>query len=310
MNKTILNVQEKKWITEQRITRLTDKKEVLIYPMGAERYLSSVLSGRRTARYNIRADIENKRILVIPGYGNSAFLFAQAGAKSVTVYDKDPVTIAWIKAFKKYFHYRGAETKTGKAYPSIGELLTALTCWYPPLIKLPTGQFHNAICWAINPQLLRQTYIYHMLSLVRQAIQTNTHKDFELDKDIQFYAGELNQINTNNKNPPFDTAFVPYLLGVRNGIEKEKDIIDFIKQLTQLVPAGHILVNPARNTKEFYFTGQRYFITTPYSTILAIPELKNYTIHEDKQWFKTQGLAVFGNIVNINASNDVLNIRI
>ena len=39
INKTTLNRQEKKWIAEQRITRLSDQKEVLIYPMGAERYL-------------------------------------------------------------------------------------------------------------------------------------------------------------------------------------------------------------------------------------------------------------------------------
>jgi len=294
MNKTTLSIQEKKWITEQRITRISDQKEVLIYPMGAERYLSQVLSGHRKGRYNIQADIEEKHVLIIPGYGNSAFLFAQAGAKSITVYDKDPVTIGWIKAFKKYFHYRGPTTQNGTSYPSIGELLTALTCWYPPLITLPSGILKNVVCWAINPKSLRRTYIYYMLSLVRFAIESKVSGDFELDKDIQFYVGEINQLIKNNNSPVFDTAFVPYLLGVRNGIENEKDIIDFIKQLTEFVPSGRILVNPARNTKEFHFTGQRYFVTTAHSNIQTIPELKPYAIDEDKYWFKTQGLAVFG----------------
>ena len=152
----------------------------------------------------------------------------------------------------------------------------------------------NAIYWAINPKALRRTYIYYMLSLVRQAIQTKVKDDFELDKDIQFYAGDINQLIKNNEKLEFDTAFVPYLLGVRNGIENEKDIIHFIHKLTSIVPAGHILVNPACNTKEFHFTGQRYFVTTTYSSIQTIPELKSYAIDEDKHWFNTQGLAVFG----------------
>lgn len=294
MNKTILTAQEKKWIIEQRITRLTDQKEVLIYPMGAEKYLSSVLLGNKKRRYNIRADIEGKHVLVIPGYGNSAFLFAQAGAKSVTVYDKDPVTIAWVKSFKKYFHYRGSETADRKVYPSIGELLTALTRWYPPLLTLPKGILTNSICWAINPNALRRTYIYYMLTLVRSAILSKPQGHFELDKNIRFYTGEVNQLITRQKNTVFDTAFVPYLLGVRNGIEHEKDIVQFIKQLIKLNPLSSVLVTPAQNTKEFYVTGQRYFVTTAYPSIQSIPDLMPYVINEDKRWFKTQGLAVFG----------------
>lgn len=97
-----LSAQEIKWLSEQRVTRLTDNKEVQIYPMGAERYLSSRLSGHRNKQYDLRPDIENKDVLVIPGYGNSSFLLANAGAKSITVYDKDPVTITWMKAFKNF----------------------------------------------------------------------------------------------------------------------------------------------------------------------------------------------------------------
>src|SRR5580704_523236 len=104
-NDTILSQQEKKWILERRITRLSDNKEVQIYPMGAERYLSSVLFNLKNAvesatsgyctdslrdcddstaffrfknqknDYAISTDIEGKDVLVIPGYGNSGFLF-------------------------------------------------------------------------------------------------------------------------------------------------------------------------------------------------------------------------------------------
>ena len=118
VNETILSNKDKKWILERRVTRLYDHKEVQIYPMGAERHLSSVLFENKKGRYHVRTDIEGKNVLVIPGYGNSSFLFAQAGATSVTVYDKDPVTIAWIKAFKKYYHYR--EQGTGNREQGTG----------------------------------------------------------------------------------------------------------------------------------------------------------------------------------------------
>lgn len=293
MYKATISKQEQCWIKEQRITRITDDKEVLIYPMGAERYLSSVLSGKTTGRYNIKADIEGKNILIIPGYGNSAFLLSQAGAESITVYDKDPVTIAWIKAFKKYYYYR-EYTRFGKPYPSIGELLNALTSWYPPLIKIPSGTIKNALLWGLNPKGLRRVYIYYMLKLVRQAIDECNQSDYELDKNINFFTGELHQLIKSKPQVHFDSAYIPYLLGVRNGIEHEKKILQFIKELSTIVPNGKILVTPSRNTKEFHFTGQRYFVTTEYSNIQDIPGLTKYFITEDRLWFKTQGLAVFG----------------
>lgn len=289
--KTTLNSQEKQWLVEPRITRLTDNKEVLIYPMGAERYLSSVLLGNQQSPYDVKKEIENKDVLVIPGYGNTAFLFALAGAKSVTVCDKDPVTIAWVKAFKKYYHYR-QYSEQGKPYPSIGELLAALTCWYPPLLSLPSGRFKNKLSWLIYPNALRRTYIYYILSLVKEAIQSQSKEDFELDKNITFYANEVNLLVANKQI--FDTAYVPYLLGVDNGIETERDIVNFIKQLIKIVPEGRILVSPTLNTKEFRISGQRYFVTTKHSNIKEIEGLKPYFIAEDINWFKTQGFAVFG----------------
>lgn len=290
---TILSKQEKKWLLERRITRLSDNKEVQIYPMGAERYLASALARHQKNRYNIRADIEEKNVLVIPGYGNSSFLFALAGAKSVTAYDKDPVTIAWMKAFKKYYLYREYDAQ-GNSLPSIGELFAALTCWYPPLVTLSSGKLVHFLFWAIHPNSLRRAYIHYMVSLVQRAIQSQKQTNFELDKNIQFHVGTVDKILMSDKKQTFDTAFVPYLLGVENGIEKEKDIKHFIEQLITIVPNGHILVTPSRSTKEYYFTGKSYFLTTGYSDIQAIPELKKYVIGEDKYWFRTQGLALFG----------------
>ncbi|ASQ47144.1 ABC transporter permease [Legionella clemsonensis] len=286
-----LSNQEKKWLHEQRVTRLTDNKEVQIYPMGAERHLSSVLSGHKKSQYHIREDVENKHVLVIPGHGNSSFLLAEAGAKLVTVYDKDPVTITWMKAFKKYYHYREFSAG-GKPYPSIGELLSALTRWYPPFLRLPVRQSLNLAAWIINPKLLRRSYLFYMLDLVRQALKANTQDNFELNKNIQFQVGEISQLVNTSPQPLFDTAFIPYLLGVKNGIEKKEEIIAFMKQIITLVPQGSILISPSRDIKEFYFFGSRYFITSGYETIHAIPELYPYAVAED-DWFRSQGLTVF-----------------
>ncbi|PWY54032.1 ABC transporter permease [Legionella qingyii] len=293
---TILSKQEKKWILDRRITRLSDNKEVQIYPMGAERFLSSALTGNQKNRYDIRSDIEGKNVLVIPGFGNSSFLFALAGAKSVTAFDKDPITIAWMKAFKKYYLYREYDYR-GNPLPSIGELLDALTCWYPPLVTLPYGKFTNFLFWIIYPNSLRRIYIHYMLVLVQRAIQSKIQTNFELDKNIQFHVGTIDQILSDQKQA-FDTAFVPYLLGVENGIEKEKDIVDFIRQLVKIIPDGFILVTPSRDMKEHYITGKSYFYTTGYSNIQAIPGLETYVIGEDKYWFRTQGLAIFGALHN------------
>jgi hypothetical protein len=283
----MLSSQERQWLLDKRVYRATDNKEVQIYPMGAERYLSAVLKGQRARRYDIKAHVIDQTILVIPGFGTSAFLFAEAGAKSVTVYDKDPVTLAWMKAFKLYYHYREA-----CHYPSIGEVLDALMCWYPPILTLPTGKTANRLCWLFNPQWLRRTYIFYMIGLVQQALCASVKKTYELSASIEFHVGTVDDV-LKTTTQTYDAAFVPYLLGVKNGIEAEADIVAFIKQLMVAVPQGPIFVNPSRNTKEFYVAGKHYFVTTPYRLIQAIPGLKPYFFVDDPRWFGTQGLAIF-----------------
>ena len=64
--------------------------------------------------------------------------------------------------------------------------------------------------------------------------------------------------------------------------------------MISLVPSGHILVTPSRDTKEFGVAGRRYFVTTGYPDIQSIPGLKTYYLNEDKYWFRTQGLSILG----------------
>lgn len=288
---TTLSPIEQQWILARRFTRETDGLEVQIYPMGAERHLFSVLSGHSTETYDLKEDVVGKDVLVIPGHGNGCFLLAEAGAKSVTVYDKDPVTIAWIKAFKKYHHFR--EKSKSTRFPSIAELMTALTCWYPPLLRLPFGQLTHRLLWLFHPNGLRRVYIHYMVTLARLAILSGDSDDYELKKKLYCYPGTLEEVISQKKN--HHTAFVPYLLGVQQGIEREGDILRFLEQLTGHVK-GHVLVTPSLNTKEFHGMGKRYFVTTGLSSLKNLPGVETLMKNEDKRWFRAQGLAIFGSL--------------
>lgn len=165
----------------------------------------------------------------------------------------------------------------------------------PPLLTLPSGKYF--VLRLINPKVLRRIYILHLFALVQQALKLKIANEFELDKNIIFYCGEIKDIIREHRLVSFDTAFVPYLLGVENGIETRKDIVAFMMQLMQLLlPAGRLIVIPANSQKEFRFAGKRYFATTGYNSVQTIPELQSYLLTADPHWFDTQGLAVFGSI--------------
>ena len=292
MAKIILTAQEKKWLLTPRLTRKTDNKEILIYPMGAERFLASALKGTRKPHYPIRKDIENKDILVIPGYGNNGFLMAESGARSVTVFDKDPVTIAWLRAFQLYYHYREFDGE-GRPYPTVGELLHALTTWYPPLLYTPRTRMLNGLLWLLSPKNLRRFYLFYLIKLVARAITKKIDYSFQFALPISFHVGELQQVSSLKKS--FASVYVPYLLGVVNGVEKDKAIVDFILSLIKAMPQTKIIVTPTQNIREYPLIGSRYFVTSSYEALSAIPDLKPFIVDEDQGWFKTQGLVVFAN---------------
>lgn len=169
--------------------------------------------------------------------------------------------------------------------------MAALTAWYPPALTLPSGK--HWLLRILNPKALRRLYIFQLLSLVQEALKLQLNEEFALDKDISFHCGEIQDAVKEHAGASFDTAFVPYLLGVKNGIESKEEIVSFVKQIMPLIARGHLLVTPAKNSKEFRFSGRRYFTTTEYNTLDAIPELQLYLRTIDPNWFDTQGLAVF-----------------
>ncbi|VEB35962.1 ABC transporter permease [Legionella sainthelensi] len=113
-------------------------------------------------------------------------------------------------------------------------------------------------------------------------------------KKIQFHVGTVDEISIIQEKQSFHTVFIPYLLGVENGIENEKEIVQFLKKLIEIIPDGRIIVSPSKDVKDFHFFGKRYFVTTEYTNIYDIPGLKEYLLENDEHWFRSQGLAVFG----------------
>ncbi len=286
MNTTLVSQSERDWVLNRQVLRLTDNKEVQIYPMGAERFLSSCLKQQQLKFYPIQEAIRGKNILTIPAHGNSSFLFAQAGARSIHAYDQDPVTIAWMKVFKKYYHFREA-----KNLPSIGELLDALTQWYPPRLRLAQGNHLNWIKHALCPNALRRTYVHYLVHLAQTALKDKDSADYELEADLTFHTGSLQEIIHSGKE--YDTAFIPYLLGVKNGIEQQSDVIDFIYNLIKQIPCGVILVTPSQTTRDFYLFGKRYLETLHGHNLSELKAIKKFLLQNDDRWFRAQGLAVF-----------------
>lgn len=280
-----LSGQEKEWLLARRVTRLTDNHEVQIYPMGAERYLAEMLSPEKnTALHNL---VQDKSMLVIPGYGNNSFLFAKAGAKKVDVYDKDPVTIAWMKAFFLFYNWRWG------ANPTIAELMQALTCWYPPRLKLATlVSWQIKLNWLINPQNLRRHYLFLMLSIVQEALRQNILSDYAMPKKLHFHCGELTEIDSSGA---YELIYIPFLLGVRNGIEEKENIVRFIDRLLTTFPQARLLITPAVRKREFLLLGKNYFVTSGYDSLTAMTEIANRYRCVQYPWFRQQGLLIVEN---------------
>ncbi len=309
--KICLSEQEKKWLTSKRYKRLTDGQPILISPMGSERFLYSVLCGAdqkisllnkfvyswlfglNKKRFNLKSYIIDKNVLVIPGYANNSFILAHSDAKSVTVFDKDPITIAWLKAIKKYYNYSQSFNSSATSYPSIGDILNALTAWYPPLIKLPKGNLLNLLLFFIYPNELRHRYLNYMVQLIADALQKNISDGFELDKKISFFVGDDSRLNDININSDIDTVYIPYLLGVENGISNKKNIINFIESIFAKFPNCNIFITPSRGIKQFSLVGHKYLVADNIKSLKDIDELKKYFIGEDNQWLRTQGLMRF-----------------
>ncbi|OGV28318.1 MAG: hypothetical protein A3F18_03205 [Legionellales bacterium RIFCSPHIGHO2_12_FULL_37_14] len=282
-----LTEEEINWIQQGRLTRLTDNEPALIAPMGAERYLALQLFEDHAKRFALRKTIAGKNLVIVPGYANNAFLFAQAGAKSVTVYDKDPVTIAFIKAIKNYYYFQEAKK------PNIGELVSALTDWYPPLLAAPKSKINNLPSLLFYPIGLRKKYFIYLLSLLKKAVLTKSPSQYMLNQDITCFKGEALKLLKANIN--CDVLYIPYLLGVKHGIEAEGEIVKFITKFLHLNPKSQIIITPIKKAKEFGLVGKRYFNALPYNSLSQIPALKSYLQYEDNAWFGSQGLCVLGN---------------
>jgi hypothetical protein len=246
-----LTEEEKSWILKRNLTRM-DGEDVILRPWGAEQ-------ARRRSLFedspsSIREYFNGKDVLVIPGYANNGFLLAeQGGASSVTVYDKDPVTIAWLKAIKQYYHW---PLDNGR---SIGEAFV---------------------------QGANVSKDYFILA-IQKAVQGADPERFAWDKSIEFYVGDVDRVLKDQNGRAFDTVFVPYLLGVNRGVENEADITYFVEQLIKIAPAGKMLVTPSGDRPYVYSYVPRGFF------IKDLPVLSRYFVGGAHQWHGSFGMAVF-----------------
>ena len=199
--------------------------------------------------------------MVIPGHANNGFLLAEAEAESVVVYDKDPKTIAWIKAIKKYYNYR------------VGR----------------SGSLGNLFIHGFSSSAYFGAY-WKLMDAIRDAVRSDP-QGLEWDKNIQFYVGDIDRAVQEQAGQAFDVVFTPFLLGVENGIGSDKEIAAFVERLRLIAPRGHLLVTPSRRIADG--SGEIYFKFSENAFIGNIPGLVRYFAGENKQGAWGHGLAVF-----------------
>lgn len=116
---------------------------------------------------------------------------------------------------------------------------------------------------------------------------------YELDKDIQFFVGDDIKLQENSINKNFDTIYIPYLLGIENGVSEKRSIINFIEAMFKVSPNSNVFVTPSRSIKQFNLVGHKYLLTNNSESLVDITGLEKYFHTEDKQWMRTQGFVWF-----------------
>jgi len=229
-----------------------DGGDVLLQPFSSELDLYARLQARhpdfvndKKIKEKLDLEIKDKNVLVIPGYSINGFILAEEGAKSVTVYDADPNTIAWLKAIKKFWHHR--ELKSGHVMLSVGEAFMANADLNTTSKLSATGRLPKAL-----------TTTGYMVKLIKQAIdiyysdpQKRSEKGIlstELNRNITFRKGKVEKISRDLAlREPYDFVFIPWLLGEEQELRKEKSrVLRVLRQIRQVSsPDVRIMITPS-----------------------------------------------------------------
>jgi len=161
--------------------------------------------------------VQDKRVLVVPAYSASAFIFKKLGAKEVVGVDADSVTVAWLKAIAAGFNFE-----------KIGDICLSLSA-YPECTTacrvIPGGAYeHDLISRTqVSVNKARPTDCLDGINF-KQSFLGDSAGDFIRSVDA--------------KRQGFDFIYVPYLLGIYKGIEDREVIARAYEQLWQVAKPG------------------------------------------------------------------------
>lgn len=212
---------------------------VILLGFGHEKYLS--LFFRREHIYDrscyrselspelLNNYIKGKRVLVVSGYGPNAFLFKMLGAKEVVGVDADPISIAWLKAIAKYFHN-----------DNIGNII------------LSTAEYPNSTASSEISRIYKDLEESIVLA-TQQKVRTGSAGD--PIEGVSFTRAFLGVPEDNKECPSiraalagkgeFDFIYVPYLLGIENGISDRAAIVKAFMDFWSLAkPGARIMITP------------------------------------------------------------------
>ncbi len=232
IERSTLSAQERHEVISNKQLR-KDGEPVLFFPNGMEKVFISAL---RRSQFPVA--VKDKDILVVPGFGMYGFALALFHAKSIVVVEKDPTTIAWLKAVRRYFGYRRETSRVTVGEIAISDDETSLK------EKLPPGES-------------RQQALFKSLE---EAIKGNAPMSEAFQKaPIYFQVSDIENLSSQAQHQGrYDTVIVPMLLGVEHGVESSHEAFQIVRNLLSVLkPGGKIMILPVRNPKGAFLIQER-----------------------------------------------------
>lgn len=177
--------------------------------------------------------IKDKRVLVVPAYGENAFMFSALGAKEVVGVDLDQLTIDWMNLLREFFNTN-----------HIGEILLSRLSF--PDMDARTRLKDQGI---IQPpqQYKGQFLIEKLFSTIHAGESPNPLPNVAFQRASLGRSSSTSSIGEvfGRNGQEFDFIHVPYLLGIDSGIETTDGISDAFEDLYQVcAPGARVMIAP------------------------------------------------------------------
>lgn len=228
-----------------------DRGPIILAPFGLEWAVSSFfreayhLPFMNPIAHEIKEKyIKGKRVLVVPAYSTNPYILKAVGAREVVGLDADEATVEWQRAIQQYF----GQDEIGQDYLALAN--------YPD----------NKASHRLDEKYKKYLEPHHGINFekgFRDKIQTviSQNKPTSPLQGVRFIQAGLG-VSKGSKIPDvlsvipeakrnFDFLFVPYLLGVKNGIESEQEVRKTLDELWELGHDGSaVMITPFSNTEE------------------------------------------------------------